>query len=136
MSKNSRLTGWCRHYDGHGVVLGSGLCEAGVDVHKLCGDVPGILLRFPCRASNDVNGAPSCEKRELWTEAEVEQMELEEMETARHALKAIAAIRQSPERNGTVTCPRCGGNLHFARSLRNSHVNAACETQGCLSMME
>lgn len=33
-------------------------------------------------------------------------------------------------------CPRCGGRLNASMSGRKNHIHAACETKGCLVMME
>jgi hypothetical protein len=124
---------WCKHYD-RNVALGDGVCGAGINVasEHLGGDITGMLVRMPCRLSN---GA-SCAKREVFTQAEAEALEAKEERAINEVFKALALIREVGTRSGWVVCPRCNSALHFARSLRNGHLHAACETDGCIRFME
>ena len=54
--------------------------------------------------------------------------------------KAFAAIHaDAAEKNrkqGTVTCPKCGGELGYSISGYNGHIHGQCNTtRGCLSWM-
>jgi hypothetical protein len=54
--------------------------------------------------------------------------------------KAFQAIREdAKEKNrkqGTIVCPKCGGELGYSISSYNGHIHGQCNTtRGCLSWM-
>ena len=53
------------------------------------------------------------------------------------AFKAIREdAKQKNRKQGTVTCPRCGGELGYSISSYNGHIHGQCNTtRGCLSWM-
>jgi len=50
--------------------------------------------------------------------------------------KARSAIIATGLDAGTLSCPKCGGDLDFTVSPCNGHVHAMCRTSRCLAWME
>ena len=50
------------------------------------------------------------------------------------AIREDAAAKN--RKQGTVVCPRCGGELGYSISSYNGHIHGQCNTtRGCLSWM-
>lgn len=80
-----------------------------------------------------------CAKRVAFTREQAEQADAAFRESIRflgEARKAITAATGNRGGVGVITCPKCGGKLHYGQASTNKHVHASCETKGCLSWME
>lgn len=47
---------------------------------------------------------------------------------------AIAAHESTGENRGTITCPKCAGELLWSRAT-NGHYRGACKTAGCVQFI-
>ena len=134
--RRNSLTTWCRHYSRE-VILGDGICAAGVKVRAMVGGPDfGWATRMPCNAANDGPECIGCDKRSLLTIKESNAIEGQLERMAEATIAAMKLIHDTHSRHGVVACPACGGKLNFARSNYNGHLNAQCETVGCVSFME
>lgn len=56
-----------------------------------------------------------------------------------HAMAVMVLITDQhdpkPGDHGTVTCPRCGGTVHWRTAAPNNHIRAVCETENCVRFM-
>lgn len=123
----------CKHWNG---ALGPKPCEVGVDLVKLIGPrvQSGWLKAIPCV----LNDAPAfvCEHKITPSLEEVEAGEREGQAAVALTIAVMAAIPAGgPGSHGTVPCPKCGGTVHWQRSIYNSHLRAMCKA-GCVNFME
>ncbi len=51
-------------------------------------------------------------------------------------IAAIEIINESGEYSGTITCPKCAGELMFSKAKSNGHTHGKCKTEGCLAWMQ
>ena len=51
-------------------------------------------------------------------------------------MEALKIIKEKKEDRGKITCPCCGGDLHYTRASSNRHVWGKCKTEGCLQWMQ
>lgn len=132
----------CKHYNG----TINDRCDAGVayaDVRVSRGEGKGF--DFPCLL--DRCDGTSCDKREFYSEAEIDA-QIEEtnrrFEGTMLARQAIVAHlggawkKGMPSKRGVIDCPVCGAKdkLHFSRAGYNGHIHAQCETADCVAWME
>lgn len=139
-------TGWCKHFTG---LRDNEKCAKGHDARELWGNVTlGLMLRIPCNGKNETD--VQCADFELPTEAELAEQEKEFQERFDFTQTAIAEIIEETNANpkwdpeldkkvkgceGTITCPKCKGVLHYSVAGGNNHIWGKCETEDCLSWM-
>ena len=54
----------------------------------------------------------------------------------KNMLSALKTIKEKKEPAGKITCPECGGNLHYTKASSNGHIWGKCQTEGCLAWMQ
>lgn len=128
--------GVCKHWSGRDALF-KRTCAAGVDFGALDGDrLPGLFKRVPCMTAN-TDPSFSCDKRDLPTPDEVAQSEAEFKVYVEAVIQVLEAIGKHPKGGaGSLPCPKCGGTIRWRASSYNGHRHAACETPGCLQVME
>ena len=57
-------------------------------------------------------------------------------ETMAFATKVKAALKAKGKRSGWTKCPCCGGKVRAVLCGRKDHLHMACETDGCVRMMQ
>ena len=57
-------------------------------------------------------------------------------QTIELAMRAKRAMIEKDKRRGWTKCPRCGGKITAVLAGRKNHLHMACETEGCIRMME
>ena len=126
--------GKCRHFNG----IQHKVCEAGVSYDSLPRNERGGLV-LPCIQPECQF---TCDKYEEPTPEEIaadEEWMRQRMEMHEKVAVVVAPIRKEYKGRsgrGTITCPCCGGNLHWSISGYNGHMHGRCETEGCISWME
>lgn len=143
-SLRESLKSKCKHFNG----TMSNVCEAGVKYEDVrTAREPGKGYALPCLLDE---AAKPCEKCEIRTDAEVEEMVKEfngEFDNTMKARKAIidkiggwnkATPSHRLGHSGSIDCPVCGvaGALQYSRSGYNGHIHARCLTPACVSWME
>jgi hypothetical protein len=125
----------CRHFNG----VQNTTCKAGVRY----GDFANRDLLAPCLPRMGPREVGTCDKREPYTEADIDAREAQieaSMERHRKAGPVIAEIRKAHKgrsATGSVPCPACGtGTLHWAIAGYNGHMRGRCSAAGCLNWME
>lgn len=119
----TRATGHCRHYSyqhGH-LMAGTGpTCALGVDL-----SAPGASSCCWPEAKG------SCSSRQEYTEDERRTWQAWASASLRRLELAISALPAPlpPAARGSISCPNCGGALHYARWHRGAMVS--CEREGC-----
>ena len=123
---------WCRHYRG----FQHETCEAGcrmADVDR--GD--GTKLQPPCFTPERASRCPS---HALYSDAEIEEMELAVIAALTSATKAKDAIvkhhGETGQCSGTIPCPTCGKDMRFSYATHNGHAHAICSTPDCTFFRE
>ncbi len=123
--------GTCKHYR-DSVLLGMP-CRKGVPVLEKCIAASARIEERPCHEQG--KGCFVCELYE-----EPSTRDLEEQARAFHELmertmlvrRALAETPRGPGTAGEVTCPVCGGGLHWSRD-QHGEISARCSTEGCVS---
>lgn len=121
-----RATGHCRHYSYSRAALIA-------DTGPRC--VLGVDLSHPGSSAMCMpdGGLPRglCSQREEYTEAEHQAWDafyrgcIVRLSCAVRALPAAIPL----DTKGTITCPNCGGHLHYGRWHRGAAIQ--CETENC-----
>lgn len=130
----------CRHFNGTSRVT----CKAGVTYEQVVKPNPdGNGRSLPCL--KDQSEGCSCDKREFFTDAEIDA-QIEEIEGSFRktslAREAIVKHLGGPWKKGVsgsggeIECPVCKGKLRFSRAGCNGHIHAQCLTKDCVSWME
>lgn len=57
------------------------------------------------------------------------------MSNITYIIEALAKIQESKLNNGSIKCPKCGGDLRFSKAS-NGHIRATCKTEKCLSFVQ
>jgi hypothetical protein len=127
-----RATG-CKHFTGSI----NKTCKAGVEYRQLSPG-PGCLTRIPCLPESPYRSEPmaTCGRFELYTAAEVEQLDADSASRTHFTLKLFQEIKAIGLMLGKVVCPKCSGWVHFKVAQLNGHVWARCETENCLAFMQ
>jgi hypothetical protein len=129
-----RKSGQCKWFNG----IQNKVCKAGVSYDSLPRNERGVIV-LPCIQPECQS---NCDKYEEPTAEEIaadEEWMRQRMEMHRKVGEVIIPIRKEYKGrsgNGTITCPCCGGNLHWSISGYNGHMHGRCETAGCVSWME
>lgn len=124
----------CRHFNGP---IHNDCCKAGVNYRKLGDDSkPGYLARLPCVVGSPLTKEPvTCDKIDLFTEKELEQIEQEITINSNFMIKIVAEIRKSKSNFGEVICPKCNATFNFSVAKSNGHIWGKCSTKGCISFI-
>ena len=130
-ARKAKKLATCKHWNG---ALGPRPCAVGVDLVKRCGPrvQTGWLNAIPCLDGADP--AFVCEAKVTPTVEEIEAQEQRFTEAAARTLSVMAAIPAEGE-SGKVTCPGCGGFVHWRRSSYNGHLSATCVV-GCVAFIQ
>lgn len=123
----------CRHFR---TPIHHATCAAGVNYRALGDDSrPGYIARLPC-VLGVLNKEPNaCEKRDAFTDAEVEAREEEIKKRSEMTVKAIVLIKKEKKAAGHIECPKCKAKLSYSVAKSNGHIWGQCETKDCLVWM-
>lgn len=130
-SLKEQIESKCRHFTG----VSNKTCEAGVCYMEVADMDKTATERFPCFREGE---SVPCEKREWFTEQEVnERLEAHKESTAR-TMKAMAAVVEDAEKRGfkkgkgggaKIKCPCCeSGELGYSVASINGHIWGKCST--------
>lgn len=129
--------GSCRHFNG----IQNKTCKAGITYQQ---ESPGLAP--PC-IPRFVNARPTweCSQFAIMSREEVEKIADEVMEHEKY----FAAARQLAKEDarakgfgighagqGSVPCPRCGGDIRYRVATYNGHMWGKCSTLDCIGWME
>jgi len=110
----------CKHFSG----VMSKLCNAGVNYDEVR-ESHARPYKFPCFASGNLSGG-HCPKACFPSEEEAKAQAAEIEDRGKYTMEAFAEIHKSKLSSGVITCPKCQGEMRFARSSSNGHVRAGC----------
>jgi hypothetical protein len=144
MDKPARASRHCRHYsyerDRRGILLGGRgggpLCARGVDLRsEPGGSVPCMPPALPGEKPSFRPCEP-CALREEYSEAERAAWQAWRDESTHRMLVIYAAI-PAEGLDGSLPCPGCdAGTVRWSRALSNQHLQAACSTPNCFSVIQ
>jgi len=129
--------GICKHFRG----VHHRTCRLRLNWREITGGLNiGIIKRMPCFADHE--GDATCDEFEEPTAQELAEHEagiqkrLEEIQKVWPLLAELKKRHGKVNTSGSVPCPICGGNLEYAIVGYNGHIQARCNTQGCVSLIE
>ncbi|WP_449255171.1 hypothetical protein [Bosea sp. (in: a-proteobacteria)] len=143
MERPLRATHHCRHYsyerDRRGILLGCDgggpLCARGVDLRS---DPGATRACMPAELSDGQSRrvVDPCDLREDYTDPERAAWSAWREESTRRMLVICAAI-PAEGFDGSLPCPGCGaGTVRWSRALSNRHLQVACSTPNCFSVIQ
>jgi hypothetical protein len=119
---------WCKHYNGY---ANHRECDDGHDYEEM---FEGCHYdERPCLNKASIVPCPS---KVYMSDQEVADHEQKIATLIGHLGQCDQAIAKQSGSAGTITCPKCGGTLHWSRAGNNGHVWGSCETNGCLRWVE
>lgn len=121
MTITEQIQNWCRHFTG----ISNKTCKIGLNYDDVK-DSTTSPFKWPCFASGLMSGG-TCGSCSFPTKEEA-QAKAHEMESKSNvAILAYIEIQKQKGDSGTIECPKCKGELHWAKA-NNKHIRAKC---GC-----
>lgn len=141
MTKEVRFR-WCRHHTQPKPM--TPVCALGLPIPGQ-GEVGGFYMRACHDQTHPEVRKESCASCSFYTDAEIAEQDREAEEHVAEFLRRLKLLnpltnrirRDGRGRNGTETCPVCGGDqLSWSCSSWNGHIAMTCETPNCVRFME
>lgn len=145
MTNEPRIN-WCRHHS-HPEPL-EHACALGIDINAILPRKTfGHHYAMPCNtATSDGTPKCKCDKRDLFTAAEIAQQDADSQaamdECERYLRATLPLLAQIKDENrgkdatGRSRCPVCEGHVRWTHAGSNGHVAMRCSTQDCIAFIE
>lgn len=147
-------TNWCRHHRSPKPLDHE--CAIGVDIGAILPrNTFGHHYAMPCNTATSENTPKcTCDKRDLFTAAEVAQQDADSEAAMAEAKKRLLATLPLIERlkkehadrhgashrkhnsSGREDCPVCGSRIAWSLVGFNMHIAMRCSTQDCIAFIE
>lgn len=146
LNVNESRTNWCRHHESPEPL--EHRCAIGVDIGAILPrNTFGHHYAMPCNTATSPGVKKcACDKRSLFTDAEVAQQDADSETAVRGATQRLLATlplieriksENSGDASGSETCPVCvTGTVHWSLCGFNNHIAMRCTTQDCIAFME
>lgn len=140
-------TNWCRHHESPEPL--EHRCAIGIDIAAILPrNTFGHHYAMPCNTATSATVKKCvCDKRSLFTDAEVAQQDADSDAAVREmtqrleaTLPLIANIKErhrGADAHGFAPCPVCKtGHVDWRLCGSNNHIAMRCTTQDCIAFME